>query len=1006
MQQDLDLTNLLKQARLLEDVDKSATIMEQQKETVQANFRRQKGRKQRQQQPQALFKSPPQHSPPTQQTEGANTRDPNSRCRHCGGKWPHQGVKDSDSDENVFAVATVSSTSKQNTPQVALTVNGTTLMFTIDTGASVSVISRDTFCQLRGKPEIKKSNTRVYAFGSQQPLPIIGKICAALSYKDKTSTEDIFIIEKSVSSILSFTAATNLDLIKVAYTVDKSQSPLVQFPSICSVVGKLKNFQVHLQIDKEVAPVAQPYRRVPFALRKKVEAELDRLLALDIIEVAEGATPWVSPIVIVPKPRNPEEIRLCLDMRCANKAIVRERHVCPTVDDIITTLNGATTFTKLDLRNGYHQLELDPESRVITTFATHVGLFRYKRLMFGINTAAEIFQDAIRQTLSGIPSAINLSDDILVFGKTQAEHDIALHNTLGRLHVTGVTINVSKCSFSQPELRFFGYPFSAAGISPDPSKVEAFCQLQPPTDVHELRSLLGTINFCGRFIPNLTDLTHPLRSSLDIIDASPRGLGAILSQDKNGKREIVAYASKTLTPVETRYTQIERELLAAVWDHKPLVFILKNRRASPSARLERLALKLTQYSFTVEHTRGISIPSDYLSRHTLQVVTPATPKHHPFNEYVNFLTQLCVPRNMTLEEIVQETSQDVPLQQVIKALDNPSTWSEKAVQDFTSVRHQLSVSDLGLILKEHQLVLPTSLQQRVITLAHQGHEGITKTLKLLRSKVWFPRMEDQVKRKLKNCLPCQATVVRHQKDPIEVPSKPVVPCLFGLPKKIHTDNGPPFQSYEFRTFLQDHGIKHHRVTPYWPQANGEVERFMRTLKRFVQATVIEGKEWTKQLGIFLSAYRATPHETTGRSPYALLFGREMNFALLSYLATEPAHEEHHFIDLQRRIIRKKYADNKRNTSPHTLSVGDTVLCKREQTNKTSSAYDPLPYQVTSVQGTQVTAKRQGSTIKRNASFFKLVPNHIIRTQQPEAHDDFLTWMANAPGTDFSLPSHT
>ncbi|XP_064469571.1 uncharacterized protein K02A2.6-like [Ornithodoros turicata] len=547
MQQDLDLTNLLKQARLLEDVDKSATIMEQQKETVQANFRRQKGRKQRQQQSQALFKSPPQHPPPTQQTEGANTRDPNSRCRHCGGKWPHQGgqgncparnknchtcekrghfshvcksrskyqvaeiTQDSDSDENVFAVATVSSTSKQNTPQVALTVNGTTLMFTIDTGASVSVISRDTFCQLRGKPEIKKSNTRVYAFGSQQPLPIIGKICATLSYKDKTSTEDIFIIEKSVSSILSFTAATNLDLIKVAYTVDKSQSPLVQFPSICSGVGKLKNFQVHLQIDKEVAPVAQPYRRVPFALRKKVEAELDRLLALDIIEVAEGATPWVSPIVIVPKPRNPEEIRLCLDMRCANKAIVRERHVCPTVDDIITTLNGETTFTKLDLRNGYHQLELDPESRVITTFATHVGLFRYKRLIFGINTAAEIFQDAIRQTLSGIPNVINLSDDILVFGKTQAEHDIALHNTLERLHVSGVTINVSKCSFSQPELRFFGYLFSAAGISPDPSKVEAFCQLQPPTNIHELRSLLGTINFCGRFIPNLTDLTYPLR---------------------------------------------------------------------------------------------------------------------------------------------------------------------------------------------------------------------------------------------------------------------------------------------------------------------------------------------------------------------------------------------------------------------------------------------------------------------------------------------------------------
>ena len=123
----------------------------------------------------------------------------------------------------------------------------------------------------------------------------------------------------------------------------------------------MKDFQVHLHIDTSVPPVTQPHRRIPFH-------ELGKLERQGIIEPVDDPTPWVSPLVVTPKPKNPGEIRLCVDMHQPNRAILRERHITPTIDDLIHDLNGATVFSKIDLNSGYHQLELAPESRYITTF--------------------------------------------------------------------------------------------------------------------------------------------------------------------------------------------------------------------------------------------------------------------------------------------------------------------------------------------------------------------------------------------------------------------------------------------------------------------------------------------------------------------------------------------------------------------------------------------------------------------------------------------------------------
>ena len=220
-------------------------------------------------------------------------------------------------------------------------------------------------------------------------------------------------------------------------------------------------------------------------MRSKLSKELRRLESLDIIETVTGPTSWVSPIVCFPKPNNPDQIRLCIDMRVPNKAILRERHPSPSTEDLIEKLNGAAYFSKLDLSSGYHQLELNEESRDITTFATHEGLKRCKRLNFGTNSASEIFQNVIRTTFQDIKGCVNISDDILVFAKTQQEHFMTLESVLKRADEKNLRFNGEKCEFDKPSITFYGHVFSKNGVSPCPEKIEA------------IKSLIKTPNKCS-----------------------------------------------------------------------------------------------------------------------------------------------------------------------------------------------------------------------------------------------------------------------------------------------------------------------------------------------------------------------------------------------------------------------------------------------------------------------------------------------------------------------------
>ena len=501
-------------------------------------------------------------------------------------------------------------------PIFQVKIMDTPIRIMADSGATVNILSKKDFDGLKEKPQLTKTNVKVYPYMSSKPLNLCGKLKVSVTSDHLSSEETFYVAEGSSGSILSWITSQKLNLIKAVSTVEQSPANLPpgvpdllkEFPSLLNGMGEYKGEPVRIHVDESVRPVAQPHRRIPFHVRKQVEDKLKELENEDIIERAEGPTPWVSPIVVVPKPSKPNEIRICVDMRSLNKAIIRERHVIPTIDDVVSDLNGCKVFSKIDLNQGYHQIPLHSDSRQFTTFSTHVGLFRYKRLNFGLSCAAEIFQKKVSATINGIPCVKNISDDIYVGGTDKDTHDQHLKQVFRRLHENGMTINLPKCQFRVPTMLFFGHVFSEKGMSPDPKKVDALQNVAPPTNASEVRSLLSSAAFCSRFIKDFALITRPLRQltcegvrwqwtqeeqlsferlkaalstkttlgyfdpkkpTSIFVDGSPIGLGAVLTQEEELSKEVTPlhYASCPLTPTQPttrRDTQWEIQNLTAM----------------------------------------------------------------------------------------------------------------------------------------------------------------------------------------------------------------------------------------------------------------------------------------------------------------------------------------------------------------------------------------------------------------------------------------------------------
>ena len=985
------------------------------------------------------------------------------------------GVGESDDDEYSHHLLSNVGSGKKEYPAVELNLEGVGCSFLLDTGANRTIINKQAFKSI-GSPQLQSTDLRIYPYKSKTPLNLEGVFVGLLDVpiQMKGTEEKIYVTADGANDIciLSGQAAQRLGLISYSPSVRlcllSAEIKNNQLPKI----GRLKGVRVKLHIDESVPPVAVPYSASSSIHHEKLIIEEIKVLdALDLVEPPKGPTPWVNRNVMAWKPGG---YRFCQDMRAANKAIKRTRHILPTVDDILAKVSGAKWFSVLDMNSAFNQLELEEASRYITVFPTPLGLRQWKVLFFGVNCASEIFHNAIGEVLRDLPGVLHAIDDICVFGKTREEHDANYARLMRRLEEINLTTQQKKNQICQQRVSFWGIVLTDKGIEMDPAKAAAVVNCSRPASSSEVRSFVGMINYCARFVKGQADLAAPLRKLAAapdsefawsqecerafqllkqqlsepktlayynpnyetelVVDASPVGLGAILTQvDDIGRSSVVAYASKALTPVEQRYSQTEREGYAVVWgcerfryyllggkficwtDHKALVPIFNNPHAKLPLRLERFLMRTQGFNMTVAYRPGESNAADYLSRHP----DPATSFNNQLTEkataHVNAMVEWRVPRLVPPEEVAAATAADGDLQLVCAALDTGKAYRiPDRLSAYRDVFNELSRSETGLLLRGERICIPTTLQRQVTLLAHEGHQGSNKTKRLLRSSVWFPAMDKMVESVIKECAACIVSTSAKTRTPLVMSKLPNEPWMelsmdfytfpdstellvvmddysrypvvaevsstafrfvekalggilseFGVPVTIRTDNGPPFNGKDFAAYAAKMGFNHRTVTYAWPEANGLVERFMRSLSKVFRTASAAGVHWQTQLNDFLRNYRATPHPATGVSPHALLFGRQPN--------TRLTHVQQSDAEYKQRI--KEAADRRRRVQEHSLKIGDRVFRRKEGKllRKDQPFYEEEQYVVTAVHGSAVTARNYQHTVTRHASFFRKVP---------------------------------
>ena len=250
-------------------------------------------------------------------------------------------------------------------------------------------------------------------------------------------------------------------------------------------------------------------RHVAIPLREKVKRELGRMETAGVISKVTEPTPWCAGMVVVPKCNG--TVRIC---KVLNESVLREIFPIPKVDDTLAQLAGATIFCKIDANSGFWQIPLTEISRPLTTFITPYGRYLFNKLPFGISCAPELFQLRMNMVLEGFEGVVCQMDDVLVFGKTQKQHDQRLIATLERIKEAGVSLNKAKCKFGVSAVKFLGHIVDKDGIKADPDKTKAILNMKPPQNISELRRFMGLANQLGKFSCYLADLTHPLRMSL------------------------------------------------------------------------------------------------------------------------------------------------------------------------------------------------------------------------------------------------------------------------------------------------------------------------------------------------------------------------------------------------------------------------------------------------------------------------------------------------------------
>ena len=567
---------------------------------------------------------------------------------------------------------------------VEMLVFGVPVQFEVDTGAASTLMSTDTFRDVsanggHGGLTLSRSDAKLRSY-TGNTIPVVGEFSAVVKYGSQHLDLPVLVVESNGPNLLGrdWLATLKLDWrsIQQVRTLGESPADVVtklktEYHDVFSKpLGCFKGVEVTFDVDQTVAPRFMKARHLPYAYRRRVEEQIQAEVDAGVLEPVKTSD-WACQIVPVLKPDG--KVRICGNFKqTANRAIRVDRYPLPRVQDLFAQLAGGRVFAKLDLSRAYQQLTVSEEHRHLLTINTPRGLYRYRRLPFGINAAVGLFQREMEKLLVGLPNVFAFLDDVLISGQDDAELLKMVEEVLRRFREAGVKVREDKCEFFVPSVEYLGHVISKEGVRPTRSKVDAIIGAPPPKNVKELQSFLGMVNYYSRFLPGRAHVLSPLfcllkknarwawgareQAAFDeckrllssdcllthydpdvplilTCDASSKGIGAVLShQFRDGSEKPVGFASRSLNSAEARYSQIEREALGIIFgvtafrdylhgihftletDHKPLLTLFgenKNMPEMTSNRLKRWALRLSEFTYTIRYknTREIPMPT-------------------------------------------------------------------------------------------------------------------------------------------------------------------------------------------------------------------------------------------------------------------------------------------------------------------------------------------------------------------------------------------------------------
>jgi plasmid maintenance system killer protein len=339
-----------------------------------------------------------------------------------------QVVEEESDNEDDLKIYTVTSKHKsQKDWNISVKVNGkNNIKFKIDTGAQCNIMSLRTYNAISNQP-LKRSRSKLVTFGGHKITPK-GKTQIVCEHKNRLTVVEFEVVNEG-QNILGLKSSIDMKLVKRIDTITNSTDTLLaQYEDVFKGLGCITKVQHSIKTNPNYRPVIHPPRRVPAALRKKVRQELDRMEKLGVIKRIHTPTKWVNSMVVAIKPNG--KLRICLDPRDLNQAILREHYPMPTIEDVLTRIPKAKVFSVLDATSGYWQIELDEESTELCTFNTPFGRYAFKRLPFGISSSQDIFQAVMTDLFNDIEGVEVIVDDIPIWARNEEDHNKILRKVL------------------------------------------------------------------------------------------------------------------------------------------------------------------------------------------------------------------------------------------------------------------------------------------------------------------------------------------------------------------------------------------------------------------------------------------------------------------------------------------------------------------------------------------------------------------------------------------------